>query len=112
MSTDEEVVAQRLMQLVSALDVGDTGAIAWREFLIAAALPSYPSMSELLEMRKAFAAADADGDNRVTQEEFKTVKLWFHANSKLDDAKKEALCGLLYPLFTVPDPNQPDNDDV
>merc|ERR1712224_916519 len=112
MSPDENVVISRLEQCTRALDVADTGALSWREFIIVAALPSYPSTAELLEMRKAFTAADADADNRVTLEEFKSVKLWFQNNSKLDNAKKEALCALLYPLFTVPDPNQPDNDDV
>merc|ERR1711918_186438 len=45
-------------------------------------------------------------------DEYKSVKLWFENNSKLEDARKEGLKALLYQLFAVPDPNQPDNDDI
>jgi len=111
-STDEEVITQRLQRLQQALDTSDCGSLSWREFLITAALPSYPTTSEILEMRKAFAAADTDGDSRVTMDEYKSVPLWFEANAKLDEARKDGIKGLLYQLFTVADPNQPDNDDV
>jgi len=112
MSSDEEVINKRLSQLQQALDIGDCGTISWREFLVCAVLPSYPNTVDLLEMRKAFGVADTDGDSRVTMDEYKSVKLWFEANSKLDDARKDGIKGLLYQLFTVADPNQPDNDDV
>jgi Ca2+-binding EF-hand superfamily protein len=112
MSADDDTVTQRLMKLKDSLDVNDSGTLSWREFLVAAAVPSYPNTADMLEMRKAFNAADADGDLRVTMEEYKTVPLWFEGNSKLDDARKDAIKGLMYQLFTVPDPSQPDDDDV
>jgi len=111
LSSDENVVVTRLQQLAQDLDVFDAGGVSWRDFLVVAAIPSYPSLGELLEMRKAFSAASATGDSRVTQEEYKSVRLWFEANSKMDDAKKEGIKALLYQLFVVPDPNQPDNDE-
>lgn len=111
-SSDEDVIIRRLQQLAQAMDPRDSGAVSWRELLVVAALPSYPNLAELLEMRKAFTAADTDGDSRVTMDEYKSVKLWFENNSKLEDSRKEGLKALLYQLFAVPDPNQPDNDNI
>jgi len=112
MSSDEQVVADRLQQLAESLDTLDSGSLSWREFLVAAALPAYPSTAEVLDMRKAYTGADSDQDHRVTMSEFKGVPLWFEGNGKLDEARKEGIKGLLYQLFAVPDPNQPDNDEV
>jgi len=112
MSTDEDVLTARLEKLAGQLDLAETGSISWREFLVTAAVPNYPSTAEILEMRKAYTAADADVDSRVTMDEFKSVKLWFESNTKLDEARKDGLKALFYQLFAVADPNQPDADDV
>jgi len=111
-SSDEDTMLKQLQKVADTMDTSGVGAVSWRELLVVAALPFYPSLGELLEMRKAFTNADGDGDSRVTLDEYKGVKLWFENNSKLEDARKEGLKALFYQLFTVPDPHQPDNDDV
>lgn len=109
---DENLLLQGIRSCLGRLDVNGTGSVNWREFLLAAALSSYPTDQMLFTLRKSFDAADQDNDGRVTMAEFGEVVMWFDHDDLMSDEHKDRLRSLIWPLFTVADPSQPDDDDV
>lgn len=109
---DEDELVAGIRKVLERVDPGHTGGVNWREFLLAAALPQYPTDIELFDMRRNFDAADGDSDGRVTMDEYATVKLWFDSSDLMADELKERLRALIWPLFAVPDPAAPDDDGL
>jgi len=109
---DEDELVAGIRQVLERVDSGHTGNVNWREFLLAAALPQYPTDIELFDMRRNFDAADSDSDGRVTMHEYSTVKLWFDSSDLMAEDLKARLRELIWPLFAVPDPAAPDDDGL
>jgi adenylate kinase family enzyme len=109
---DEDELVAGIRKVLERVDPEHTGGVNWREFLLAAALPQYPTDIELFDMRRNFDAADADSDGRVTMDEYATVKLWFDSSDLMPDEQKQRLRALIWPLFAVPDPAAPDDDGL
>eukprot|EP00656_Telonema_subtile_P013423 TRINITY_DN16819_c0_g3_i3.p1 TRINITY_DN16819_c0_g3~~TRINITY_DN16819_c0_g3_i3.p1 ORF type:complete len:403 (+),score=159.54 TRINITY_DN16819_c0_g3_i3:100-1308(+) len=109
---DEAVLLEGIRGFLARLDLDSTGEVNWRELLLAAALPCYPSDQALLDLRKEFDAADGDSDGRVTMAEYGEVKMWFDGEDLMTAEHKEALRALIWPMFTVADPAAPDDDTV
>lgn len=109
---DETMLLDGIRAFLAKLDTTNTGQVNWREFILAAALPSYPPDAALFNLRKACDAADSDSDGRLTMEEYGQVVLWFDLDDLMADDHKEMLRSLIWPLFTVADPAAPDDDTV
>ncbi|XP_026756523.2 sperm flagellar protein 2-like [Galleria mellonella] len=82
---------------------GDTCYIDWRDFLIYCLNIRFPTLEELLEMRKNFRCTDIDSTELISRNNFLLEELWFEEDFDLDNKysqlRKNLTKHFLFELF-------------
>ncbi|XP_061134397.1 sperm flagellar protein 2-like, partial [Syngnathus typhle] len=78
----ENISETQLKEIISLLSDGYKH-IDWRRFLVSAAIPwPFPSLTQLLLVRKQFKAADTGDTGYISEEQYNQTKLWFSSESE------------------------------
>ncbi|XP_063829399.1 sperm flagellar protein 2-like [Ostrinia nubilalis] len=84
---------------------GDTAYIDWRDFLIYCLNVRYPTVEELLEVRKRFRCNDLESTELIYRDDFINEELWFEQEFDPEDKymvlRKNLIKHFLFELFEV-----------
>ncbi|KPJ02354.1 Sperm flagellar protein 2 [Papilio xuthus] len=75
---------EQVQKLVFSL-FGETAYVDWREFLIYCLQLSFPTINELLEVRKKFRCNDLDSTELISRDNFIKEELWFDKDFITED---------------------------
>ncbi|XP_030039874.2 sperm flagellar protein 2-like [Manduca sexta] len=84
---------------------GDTAYIDWRDFLIYCLNIKFPTVEELLEIRKEFRCLDLDSTELLSRKEFVNTEFWFDPEFDPDDKyaqlRRNLMKHFLFELYEV-----------
>ncbi|CAG9564959.1 unnamed protein product [Danaus chrysippus] len=80
----KQVNPEQIPKLVYTL-FGDTVYVDWRDFLIYCLNIRFPTIDELLMLRKTFRCIDLESTETISRQDFVSEKLWFEDDFDLED---------------------------
>ncbi|KAG5872936.1 hypothetical protein JTB14_005957 [Gonioctena quinquepunctata] len=97
-----EMTVQNVEELSKIL-FGDHPTICWKHFIVYNFMVPFPSVEELLSMRRMFVELDRELTERISEEQFEGIRFWFETTP--DDLRTSSIRNLIYKLYRVHDNN-------